>query len=175
MISPAEECGLIARIDGLPLTPFRFQGWLGKRVTCSFGWTYDFDERRFDPAAPLPDWLMPVREIAATSTGLAADLLVQALLIRYDPGAGIGWHKDRPVFDHVVGLSLGNPASVRFRRRTESGFDRFALGAEPRSLYHLAGEARREWEHSIAAMTAPRWSITFRSLVDRARRPPARS
>lgn len=165
VISSAHERELIARIDASQLEPFRFQGWLGKRLTRSFGWAYDFDNGRFEPAEPLPDWLLPLREIAGTSAGLAPERLVQALLIRYDPGAGIGWHKDRPVFEHVVGLSLGNAATLRLRRRTPGGFDRFAHEALPRALYHLAGEARHEWEHSIAAMTVPRWSITFRSLA----------
>jgi alkylated DNA repair dioxygenase AlkB len=35
----------------------------------------------------------------------------------------------------------------------------------PRSVYHLAGASRHEWEHSIAEMNATRWSITFRSMV----------
>jgi alkylated DNA repair protein (DNA oxidative demethylase) len=48
--------------------------------------------------------------------------LVQALLIRYDPGAGIGWHRDRPLFEHVVGISLGAPATMRFRRRRPAHF-----------------------------------------------------
>ncbi|WP_171905932.1 alpha-ketoglutarate-dependent dioxygenase AlkB, partial [Sphingobium phenoxybenzoativorans] len=85
-------------------------------------------------------------------------------LIRYDPGAGIGWHKDRPVFEHVVGISLGNPATLRLRRRTPTGFDRARVQLEPRSIYHLAGEVRHAWEHSIAPMEVPRGSITFRSL-----------
>jgi hypothetical protein len=34
-------------------------------------------------------------------------------------------------------------------------------------MYHLSGESRHEWEHSIAAMDAARWSITFRSLARR--------
>ena len=91
------------------------------------------------------------------------------MLIRYDPGAGIGWHKDRPVFEHVIGVSLGNPANLRFRRRRPGGFDRFAASLAPRSVYHLSGEARHQWEHSIAPMEVPRWSITFRSLSDEAR------
>jgi alkylated DNA repair dioxygenase AlkB len=49
------------------------------------------------------------------------DDLVQALLIRYDPGASIGWHRDRPVFEHVVGISLGADARLRLRRRTWRG------------------------------------------------------
>lgn len=165
VISPDQEAAFIAGIDQAELTPFRFQGWFGKRLTRSFGWTYDFDNGRFERGDPMPEWLFPVREIAADCIGMAPTDLVQALLIRYDPGAGIGWHKDRPVFEHVVGLSLGNPAILRFRRRTDKGFERHAHEARPRSLYHLSGEARHVWEHSIAEMTAPRWSITFRSLA----------
>ncbi len=86
-------------------------------------------------------------------------------LISYGPGAGIGWHKDRPVFEHVVGISLGAEATMRFRRRRHDKFDRFALPLAPRSIYHLAGEARRGWEHSIAPIEEARWSITFRSLA----------
>ena len=77
---------------------------------------------------------------------------------------GIGWHKDRPVFEHVIGISLGAPAMMRFRRRREDGFDRATAELAPSSIYHMQGEVRDDWEHSIAAMDAPRWSITFRSL-----------
>jgi len=164
-ISPAREAQLIARIDGSDLRPSRFQGWLGKRLTCSFGWSYDFDHGRFERGLPLPDWLLPVRNVAAGCAGLPAIGFEQALLIRYDPGAGIGWHKDRPVFDDVVGISLGNPGTLRFRRRRDRGFDRFAHEARPRSVYHIAEEARHAWEHSITEMAVPRWSITFRSLA----------
>jgi DNA oxidative demethylase len=93
------------------------------------------------------------------------------LLSRYDPGAGIGWHRDRPVFEHIVGISLGAPATLRFRRRRPGGFDRASALLVPRSAYHLTGEARHDWEHSIIAMAATRWSITFRSLSQTARRP----
>ncbi|WP_235037775.1 MULTISPECIES: alpha-ketoglutarate-dependent dioxygenase AlkB [unclassified Novosphingobium] len=104
----------------------------------------------------------------AATAGLPATELEQALLIRYDPGAGIGWRKDRRAFEHMLGVSLGNPATLRFRRLRERGFDRFVHQARPRSVYHIAGEARHGWEHSIAEMTVRRWSITFRSLVRQA-------
>ena len=167
-ISCDEEADLIARIDSSGLSRFRFQGWLGKRLTASFGWRYDFDDASFRETAPIPDWLLPLRTKAAYFAGLEADALVQALLIRYDPGAGIGWHRVRPVFEHVVGVSLGNPATLRLRRRRpEGGFDRVAVLLEPRSAYHLSGAARHEWEHSIAPMEVPRWSVTFRSLSEK--------
>jgi alkylated DNA repair dioxygenase AlkB len=167
VITAAEAADLVARIDDEPLSPFRFQGWLGKRLTRSFGWSYDFDTGCFAECEPIADWLQPLRCRAAGLAGIAADRLVQALMIRYDPGAGIGWHRDRPVFDQVIGISLGAPAKLRLRRRTQTGFDRHSVPLAPRSLYHLSGEARHEWEHSLAPMQETRWSITFRSLADR--------
>ena len=169
IVDPAQEQALIAGIDAAGLAPFKFQGWLGKRLTASFGWRYDFADSSFAPTDPIPDFLMAVRARAATFAGLAPDALVQALLTRYDPGAGIGWHRDRPVFEHVVGISLGNAATFRFRRRKPGGFDRVSVPLAPRSIYHLRGEARHIWEHSILAMDAPRWSITFRSLSEAGR------
>lgn len=166
IVTPAEEAALIDAINIAELTPFRFQQWEGKRLTRSFGWRYDFADSSFSETDALPDWLLPLREKAAAFAGLAADDLVQALVIRYDPGAGIGWHRDRPVFEHVVGVSLGTPATLRLRRRRADGkFDRAEVPLEPRGAYHLSGEARHAWEHSITPMDAARWSVTFRSLA----------
>ena len=164
LVTAAEERDLIARIERVELAPFRFQGWLGKRQTASFGWRYDFDDASFGPTEPIPDFLLPVRAAAASFARLPEADLVQALITRYDPGAGIGWHRDRPVFEHVVGISLESAATLRFRRRRDQGFDRVAVPLPPRSVYHLSGEARHGWEHGIAEMTVRRWSITFRSL-----------
>jgi DNA oxidative demethylase len=164
LISLEEEQSLILRIDAENLEPFRFQGWTGKRLTASFGWHYDFETGRVGRADPIPDWLLPIREKAAGFARLAPEELIQALLIRYDPGAGIGWHRDRPIYEHVVGVSLGAPAEMRFRRRRlDRQFDRVTVPLEPRAGYHLSGEARHQWEHSIVEMEKPRWSITFRS------------
>jgi len=169
-VTPNEEQVLIASIDVVELSPFRFHGWLGRRLTASYGWQYDFDNASFAPAEAIPDWLLPVRAKAARFAGLEPDELVQALLIRYDPGAGIGWHRDRPVFEHVLGISLGAPATMRFRRRKPGGFERASARLAPRSIYHLTGEVRHQWEHSIAPMDVSRWSITFRSLSEKGRR-----
>src|SRR6201987_5027944 len=169
IVTPGEEQMLIESIDAAELSPFRFHGWLGKRLTVMYGWNYDFDDASFTPAEAIPDWLLPLRAKAARFAGLPPDELAQALLIRYDPGAGIGWHRDRPVFEHVLGISLGAPATMRFRRRRSGGFDRATALLAPRSIYHLIGEARHQWEHSIAAMEATRWSITFRSLSEKGR------
>jgi alkylated DNA repair protein (DNA oxidative demethylase) len=90
-------------------------------------------------AGPIPDWLLPLREKAAGFARLAPGDLVQALLIRYDPGAGIGSHRDRSVFEHVIGVSLGASATMRFRRRRSGGFDRASASLALRSIYHMTG------------------------------------
>lgn len=169
-ISPDEHSALMQRLEAMELDPFRFHGWLGKRRTQSFGWRYDFDDASFQPTEPIPDWLIPLRDRAAAFAGVAPDEIAHVLIARYDPGAGIGWHRDRPQFERVVGVSLAGTAVLRFRQRTASGFRRVSLPVEPRSAYLLSGEARRQWEHSIAPGEALRFSITFRSLSDLGRR-----
>lgn len=168
LVDAAEERMLIDRIDATDLTPFRFQGWTGNRLTTSFGWSYDFEFGRPVEAPPIPDWLRPFRDRVASFANLESEELIQALLTRYDPGAGIGWHRDRPIYGHVLGISLGEPATMRFRRRRAGGFERASLPLAPRAAYRLSGSARHEWAHSIAEMKRPRWSITFRSLAGRA-------
>jgi alkylated DNA repair dioxygenase AlkB len=169
-ITKAEEEALIERLSSEDLSPFRFHGWTGKRLTRTYGWRYDFDDASFAPAEPIPDWLEPLRTKAAGFAGVTPEDFAHVLLVRYDPGAGIGWHRDRPQFETVAGISLGSPAILRFRRRRPGGFDRTNVAVEPRSAYVLSGEARHEWEHSIAPGDTLRFSITFRTLSDKGRR-----
>jgi alkylated DNA repair dioxygenase AlkB len=169
-ISAEQERELVAHLSTAELAPFRFQGWTGKRLTRTFGWRYDFDDRSFAPSEPIPKWLEPLRKRAAAFAGVAPEEFVHALLVRYDPGAGIGWHRDRPVFETVVGVSLGSPAVLRFRRRRDGGFDRASVEVEPRSAYLLSGPARHAWEHSIAPGDTLRFSITFRTFSALGRR-----
>jgi alkylated DNA repair dioxygenase AlkB len=164
-VAPDEEVELATNIDAAGLAPFKFQGWEGKRLTASYGYAYDFERGRVLAAPPIPDWLLPLRHRIAEWAGVPADALVQALLIRYDPGAQIGWHRDRPQFGEVFGVSLGTAVPFRLRRRTATGFERRTVTLPPRSLYRLSGEVRREWEHSIAPQETTRRSITFRTLA----------
>jgi alkylated DNA repair dioxygenase AlkB len=165
-VTPAEEVILADRIDAAPLSPFEFGPWRGKRLTTHYGAGYDFARHRVDEAPPMPPWLLALRDQLAPLARLAAEALQAALLIRYDPGAGIGWHRDRPQYGEVVGLSLGASAVLRLRRRTGSGFERRQVELPPRSLYRLSGEVRWEWEHSIVPLEETRRSITFRTLRD---------
>ncbi len=169
-VSAAEEEELVGRIAAVELTPFQFRGHEGKRLTHSFGWRYDFKDQSFRETEAIPAWLQPLRERAAEFAGLRPELLIHALLIRYDPGAGIGWHKDRPVFEEVVGVSLGAPTVMTFRKREAGRFARLKLPLPPRSAYLLTGDVRHHWEHGIASHDGLRWSVTFRSLSERGRR-----
>lgn len=170
VITEAEQDALLGCLEALELAPFRFHGFLGNRRTQSFGWRYDFEDASFTQAEPIADWLQPARARAAAFAGLQPSDFVHVLLARYDPGAGIGWHRDRDVFDQVVGISLNTPATLRFRQRTPTGFKRANLELEPRSAYLLSGEVRHDWEHSIAPGDALRFSITFRTLSEKGRR-----
>jgi alkylated DNA repair protein (DNA oxidative demethylase) len=163
-VTETEEQALIAEIDRQTLAPFQFHQWTGKRLTHSFGWSYDFQTGALTQAEPMPAWLLAIRDRAAGFAGLAPQELVHAMLIRYDPGAGIGWHKDRPIYRHVIGISLGAPATMRFRRPHADRWLRATAPLDPRGIYHLSGEVRDSWEHSIMLVDRPRYSVTFRSF-----------
>lgn len=164
LISAQEEQALIAAFETLAFKAFEFHGFLGKRRVVSFGWRYDFNGGGLGRADAVPEFLLPLRERAAGFAGVDTDSLEHVMVSQYPPGAGIGWHKDRPDFDKVIGVSLGVPGLFRLRRRREGGFDRASLTVEPRSAYLIDGPARREWEHSIPPVEALRYSVTFRTL-----------
>jgi alkylated DNA repair dioxygenase AlkB len=163
-VDAAEESALAARIDAAPLAPFRFHQWEGKRLTASYGFGYDYGRGRLLEAPPFPAWLRALAAEAERRAGLPTESVVQGLLIRYDAGAGIGWHRDRPQFATVLGLSLTSAVRLRLRRREGERFVRRTVVLPPRSLYRLAGEARWEWEHSILPVTETRRAITLRTL-----------
>jgi alkylated DNA repair dioxygenase AlkB len=164
VLSLEEEQALVERVSALPLKEFEFHGYVGKRRTISFGWHYDFGDSRLKQTEPMPGFLLPVRARTASFAGLTADDLPHVLVTEYGPGAAIGWHRDKGVFDEVVGISLLSPCNFRFRRKQSAGWERYSLTVEPRSAYLLSGESRTVWEHSIPGVDTLRYSITFRSL-----------
>ena len=165
-VSPETERELIHRIAALPLKPFQFGRYEGKRRVASFGFGYDYTLRRLRETKPIPDWLDSVLA-QVEAFGGPETRIRQVLCTEYDTGVGIGWHRDKPPFDRVFGLSLGSPCKFRFRRATGEKWERFTLQAEPRSLYLMSGASRHLWQHSIPAVEAPRYSITFRTMAER--------
>ena len=163
-ISPEIEQELIAHVAALPLRPFQFGQYEGRRRVASFGFRYDYSLRRLEEASPVPAWLGPVTEMVEAFGGPATRIR-QVLCTEYDAGVGIGWHRDKPHFERIFGLSLGSSCRFRFRRRSGNKWQRFTLEAGPRSIYLMSGASRSQWEHSIPAVEAPRCSITFRTMV----------
>ncbi len=164
LVSAAAQTALIARFATLPFAPFEFHGWTGARRVVSFGRRYDFARQKLEDAGPLPDFLEDLRDAAAGFAGVAPQAIGQTLVTEYQPGAGIGWHRDRPQYDRVIGVSFGAACRLRFRRREGARWDRRAVRLEAGSAYLLEGEARQAWEHSIAPLPALRYSVTFRTL-----------
>jgi alkylated DNA repair dioxygenase AlkB len=173
VVTRNEEAALLQALPSLPFKEFEFHGFAGKRRVVSFGWHYDFNGGGLRLAGELPDFLVPIRENAARFAGIAPAALEHALLLDYPPGAAIGWHKDRPAFGDVIGISLLAPCTFRLRRKAGTKWERRSLTVEPRSAYLLRGPARNEWEHSILPVETRRYSITFRTLraTDRQPRP----
>ena len=166
IVSPDQEGILIATIKDLPFREFEFRGFIGKRRTVSFGWRYDFNVQELQEAENIPAFLLPLRARVAELAGLSADRLQHALVTEYGPGAAIGWHRDRPEFEDVIGISLGAPCLFRFRRKLGTRWERASIELQPRSAYLLRGSARTDWQHSIPPVDKLRYSITFRSLCE---------
>ena len=164
LFSPADEADLVRNLKDLPFRNFEFHGHVGKRRVVSYGWRYDFNGGGMQQADAIPSFLLPLRDSVATFAQLPAEGLQHVLVTEYDVGAAIGWHRDKAVFGDVIGVSLVAPCVFRLRRKVGDKWERASLTVDPRSVYLLRGPSRTEWEHSIPAVDALRYSITFRSM-----------
>ncbi|HEX6648980.1 MAG TPA: alpha-ketoglutarate-dependent dioxygenase AlkB [Pyrinomonadaceae bacterium] len=166
LIAQRDEEALVARIRELPFREFEFHGYLGKRRVVSFGWQYDFSGQRLRKADDIPEFLLPLRALAAPLADLEPEEFQHVLVTEYAPGAGIGWHRDKAVFGRVVGISLLTACVLRFRKKAGEKWERSNIPIEPRSAYVLTGASRLIWQHSISRVDQLRYSITFRNLLE---------
>jgi alkylated DNA repair dioxygenase AlkB len=165
LVSADEEAGLLEHFRELDFREYEFHGYLGKRRVVSFGLHYDPNECTIrSTEEDIPGFLLPLRQKAADFARLAPTELQQALVTEYAPGAAIGWHRDRPAYRDVIGVSFSSSCRFRFRRKRSSSWQRASLIVEPRSVYLLRGPARTEWQHSIPPAERLRYSVTFRSM-----------
>lgn len=164
ILSSGEERALVRAFADLPFKAFEFQGFQGNRRVVSFGWHYDFNTRGLGSAEAIPEFMLPLRAKAVAFAGVPPDTLQHVLVTEYAPGAGIGWHRDRPEFGIVIGVSLVAGCHFRLRRKVGTKWERASLIALPRSIYLMQGTARHEWQHSIPPVDSLRYSITFRTL-----------
>jgi alkylated DNA repair dioxygenase AlkB len=169
-LSAEEEAALIALMPSLPFEAARYKSYTARRRVVSYGGSYDFDANRLLPAEALWPALFPLRDRVAAWMGLDPEALVHALIAEYSPGTPLGWHRDVPDFEEIAGVSLGSEAVMRFRPyppRSPKKADVIRLAVQPRSIYRLRGAARWDWQHSVAPTKNLRWSITFRTAVQR--------
>lgn len=164
-LSREEEAELIEIIRSLPLHAAKYKDYLARRKVISFGGSYDFDTNELRPTEELDERLLPLRRRVAAWHGTSPQQLVHTLVSEYVPGTPLGWHRDVPNFEGIIGVSLGGKASLRFRPYPYTpALQKQVVGLEvqPRSIYRMAGDARWKWQHSIEPTKELRWSITFR-------------
>jgi alkylated DNA repair dioxygenase AlkB len=163
-VSEDEERRLVEALRAIEFGDVRMRGAVARRRTAHFGWLYGYETWRIEPGPPIPDVLLPLRDRVGALAGVEPERLVEALLTEYRPGAGIGWHRDAPMFGLVAGVSLLGACRFRFERGTADARQTRAVPLAPRSAYLLTGEAREAWRHSIPPAKALRYSVTFRTL-----------
>jgi alkylated DNA repair dioxygenase AlkB len=164
-VTEDEERALITLFDATDFHAVEMHGRLARRTVRHYGYDYAYDARRAAPGEPLPAELEWLRDRCAALIEREPPELAEALVTRYPPGAGIGWHRDAPMFGpEVIGVSLGSACPMRFERRLKDVRYVYELELARRSVYVLAGKARSAWRHSIPAAPALRYSVTFRTL-----------
>jgi alkylated DNA repair dioxygenase AlkB len=169
-LSAAEELALLEAIRSLDLREAQYRQWRANRRTLSFGGKYDFTVNELLPAEPVPPFLFAVRARIAVWSGIDASQFTHALIAEYRAGTQLGWHRDVPDFESVVGISLAAAARLRFRRyppRSDQRRAAFTIDLAPRSIYGMQRSARWDWQHALSPTKALRYSITFRTLAHR--------
>ena len=163
-LSVEEEAAVLAGIETLELREAQYKEFTAKRRVASFGAGYDFDANELTPAPVMAPFLLPLRDRMAHWAGEAPEAFGYAIVAEYRPGTQLGWHRDVPHFEAILGVSLVGPGTMRLRRYPPGPRERtYTLDLAPRSAYALRGEARWDWQHAIAPTPALRYSITFRS------------
>ena len=161
----SEESDLLRKFQSLEFSPYEFRGYSARRRVATFGTNYGTLAPKEGAAArPIPEFLVSIRERAAARAGVKAEEIVQAMVTEYTPGTPIGWHRDRPQFGTIVGVSLASACRMRLKPYEGEG-KIVSVRLEPRSIYVMQGVARCGFVHSIPAVEALRYSITFRTLA----------
>lgn len=164
LVTVEEERNLVARFQDLPFKPYEHLGYFGNRRIAGFGWRQGDVGEMVETGEPIPELLSPLLDKVAAFTGLPRESFRHALVTEYAPGAGIGWHRDRPPAVAIAGVSLASPCTFRLRRRAGDKWERASIVAAPRSAYLMSGPSRSDWQHDIPPVEALRYSVTFRTV-----------
>jgi alkylated DNA repair dioxygenase AlkB len=161
-----DEAALLQALETLPFQHAQYREWEARRRIASYGGRYDFSHHALNDAPPIPPFLHPLREQLAAWAGLDVARIHHATIAEYQPGTPLGWHRDVPDFEEVMGVSLLSHARMRLRPYPPKAGQRcvHALELAPCSAYVMRGPARWAWQHAISPTKALRYSITFRTL-----------
>jgi len=128
------------------------------------------DDDDLAPGGPLPPLLAELQLKVAAFAGVPADGFVHVLVSEYHTGTPIGWHRDKPQYGIVAGVSFGSRARMRFRPvPPKEEWNRVdpktlvVLDLEPRSIYVMRGAIRSDWQHSLLPTKSLRYSVTMRT------------
>mgnify|MGYP000434842002 CR=1 FL=1 len=178
-ISREEEQALLRSLEPLPFREAKYKAYRAKRRVvrfCPEGYSPGDDEEGDFPRMPFPSFLSSVRERVCDWLAYQPQKFVHGLITEYRPGTPIGWHRDAPHFELIVGLSMGTSCRMRFRRFNAPPRQMFHLPLAARSIYVMQKDVRWQWQHSIGPVDCLRYSITMRTGAERpqpVRYPPA--
>jgi alkylated DNA repair dioxygenase AlkB len=167
-LTAREEELLLAHFEELPFENAEYKEYTARRRIINFGWGFEFDADKPRSGPPLPAFLQPIQKKAAKWLDVPVGRIVEALVTEYQPGTPIGWHRDRDVFESIIGVSLGGWCDMQLRplSSTDKG-EIITVPLEPRSAYLMQGESRWNWQHHIPPTKTLRYSITFRTMPRR--------
>lgn len=164
-----EEDALLADIAPLPLREAKFREYFARRRVAHFHDGVDaprYEDGDADSLAsgPLPPFLAALREKVARRLAMPPSRFVHALVSEYRPGTPIGWHRDKPAYGIVAGISLAGMGRMRWRPHAHQDAQHtVSLDLAPRSMYVMRGPIRWQWQHSMPPTRELRYSITMRT------------
>jgi alkylated DNA repair dioxygenase AlkB len=123
----------------------------------------------------LPDWAQSLAN-RLSDDGLTTNPLDQVIVNEYNPGQGIASHIDCiPCFGNtIISLSLGSSCVMELTHSLTQ--EKVSILLFPGTVLVLQGEARYDWEHSIATRKKDKYqgkefvrtrrvSLTFREVL----------
>src|SRR5262245_9527585 len=148
-ISAKEEAALIGHIRALPLAPFQFGIYEGKRRVVFFGSRYDFTHERLEAAEELPAWLVPLAGRVERFAALLSGSIKHALCTEYRLAP-----RQKALRSGVralprLGLQIPFPPQDRQQLGTFHAQHGTTLPLRE------TGASRHVWEHSIPPVETP--------------------
>ncbi len=164
-LSVQEEALLLEALGALPFEHAQYHEWQARRRVVSFGGRYDYTQQALNDAPPMASFLHSLRDRIGAWAGIDPDGIHHAMIAEYRPDTPLGWHRDVPDFEEIMGVSLLSFARMRLRPYPPKPGQRavHAVDLAPRSAYVIRGPARWAWQHAISPTKSLRYSITFRT------------